>query len=128
MSGLLRALLRSPGSEEASAPSSDAISIVTPTDADMPPVEPGEAALALAQLERLKGYTLPGGRIPAIRELAQRMTGLTEPAEILKALHSFEAELIGRGGRFDPELAATISAVEQTFPDAHLADLRRRSS
>jgi hypothetical protein len=56
------------------------------------------------------------------------MTGLTEPAEILKALHSFEAELVGRGGRFDPELAAAISDVEQSFPDARLVDLRRRSS
>jgi len=100
-----------------------------PATAPVPPLpESSEAVLALAQLERLKGYTLPAGRIPAIREIAERMTGLTEPADIFLALQRLEDELIGQGGRFDPELAATFSDVERSFPDARLVDLRRRSS
>jgi hypothetical protein len=72
----------------------------------------------------VKAYTLPAGRIPAIREFAQRMAGLTEPAEILKALHSFEAELVAMGGKFDSELSAAIAVVEESFPGSRFVEVK----
>ena len=94
---------------------------------------------ALARLARLKGYTLPGGKIVEARELiVQRARELIiwddgEPvsersgaAAIIAILKSIESDLIALGGVFDQELAGAIGTVESVFPDAHLIGLRER--
>jgi hypothetical protein len=78
------------------------------------------AGTALTLLARLKGYTLPSGRMPVIRDLAKRMRGLVDMAEILDALRDFERELIAQGGVYDTELAAAVGIVQSTFPGARL--------
>jgi hypothetical protein len=79
------------------------------------------AGMALALLARLKGYTLPSGRMPVIRALAERMRGLADTSAILGALRNFERELIALGGEHDRELAEAIAKVEGVFPGARLA-------
>ena len=75
---------------------------------------------ALDLLNRLKGYTVPSGRMTAARTLAARMRGLTEPAAILGALKNFERELAALGGEYDPQLAEVIDIVQRSFPGARL--------
>jgi hypothetical protein len=75
--------------------------------------------MALAQLARLKGYTLPSGRMPVIHALAERMRGLAD-TEIVHALRDFEHELIALGGGYDSGLAEAIANVERVFPGARL--------
>jgi len=75
---------------------------------------------AAARLARLRSYTLPIGRMPTVRKLAERMHGLTEPAEILGALQNFEGEMIELGGRCDPQLEEAVAMVERTFRGARL--------
>jgi hypothetical protein len=58
---------------------------------DKKPLDKAEKAIAL--LGRLKAYTLPSGRMPVARDLAQRVRGLTDPAAILTVLRDFEREL-----------------------------------
>jgi len=83
--------------------------------------EPVDASgTALALLIRLKGYTLPSGRIPVIRNLAERVRGLADAADILRTLRVFERELIALGGEYDWELAQAIAKVEGVFPGARL--------
>lgn len=79
-----------------------------------------DAATALTLLTRLKGYTLPSGRMHVIRALAERVRGLADTAAILQALRDFERELIALGGEYDQELAEAIAAVKGVFPGARL--------
>jgi len=78
------------------------------------------AGMALALLARLKGYTLPSGRMAVIRDLAERMRGLADTTAILHALRDFERELIDLGGEYDAELADAVEIVQSTFPGARL--------
>jgi hypothetical protein len=78
------------------------------------------ARMALALLARLKGYTLPSGRMAVIRDLAERMRGLADTTAILRALRDFERELIDLGGEYDAELADAMEIVQSTFPGARL--------
>ena len=73
-----------------------------------------------ALLARLKSYTLPIGRMPTVRRLAERMRGLTEPAEISSALQNFEREMIELGGCYDPQLGEAVAMVERIFRGARL--------
>jgi tubulysin polyketide synthase-like protein len=73
-----------------------------------------------ALLARLKGYTLPSGRIAVIRELAERMRGLADTTAILPALRDFERELIDLGDEYDAELTDAMEIVQSTFPGARL--------
>jgi hypothetical protein len=75
---------------------------------------------ALVLLAKLRGYTLPAGRMPVAREMAQRLRGLEDPREIAEALGKFEAELIALGGEYDPQLVAAVEAVSQVFPGVRL--------
>ena len=94
---------------------------------------------ALALLQRLKTFTLPTGRMPAAREIAQRLTSTLrrfesdgEPAEdsdnpaaILDVLRTIERELVALGGTPDGSEVAAISArVEGIFPGAQLVEVR----
>jgi hypothetical protein len=83
---------------------------------------------ALSLLNRLKTYTLPGGRIPAARALAERLRPLAEAdAEaILAALEAFERELVELGGQPDPELLEAVEAVEGVFPGTRLVEVKPR--
>jgi hypothetical protein len=87
----------------------------------------------LSILRRLKSYTLPAGRIPAAREIADRcaarlvqwedgepIRAADDPASILAVLRDIERELIEIGGSPDPELAEVVEMVESTFPGARL--------
>jgi len=85
---------------------------------DEEPVDAAKTALAL--LARLKGYTLPSGRMPVIRDLAKRMRGLADTAAILHALRDFERELIALGGEYDRELAGAMAMVERVLTGARL--------
>jgi hypothetical protein len=80
---------------------------------------------ALKALRRLKGYALPAGRIPVIRELAERLHGLTDPAALLYALQIFETELLYLGGSYDPQLASVIEGVTDSLPGARLVEVRK---
>jgi len=82
---------------------------------------------ALSILNRLKTYTLPGGRIPAARALAERLRPLAEAdAEaILAALEAFERELVELGGQPDPELLEAVEAVDSVFPRTQLVEIRQ---
>jgi hypothetical protein len=60
------------------------------------------ASQALGILARLKGYTLPEGRMPAARTIARRLRPLLtlrelDPAAALAALQATEAEFDGAG-------------------------------
>jgi len=83
------------------------------------------ALLALERLRRLKGYTLPDGRMHVARELAERTRFLTEPGAILVALQDFERELISLGGEHDPELSEAVALVEPAFPGTQLVKFTR---
>jgi len=90
---------------------------------------PDPAAEALAIVARLKGYTLPPGRMPAVRAIAERLRPLLavpelDPAEALAALQATEAELTALGGSYDPGLAAAIGLVNGVFPGARLIRLQ----
>src|SRR5712664_957476 len=80
----------------------------------------GAAEEALTLLARLKGYTLPEGRMPVACELATCLRSLDETLAILGVLQDFEQELIARGGRYDRELAGAVAIVERGFPGALL--------
>ncbi len=54
---------------------------------------------ALALLNRLRCYALSTGHMPLARDLAIRLSGLTEPERILVALQAFESELVALGGQ-----------------------------
>jgi hypothetical protein len=83
---------------------------------------------ALSLLNRLKTYTLPTGRMPAARVLAERLRPLAEAdAEaILAALEAFERELVELGGQPDPELLEAVEAVEGVFPGTRLVEVKPR--
>jgi hypothetical protein len=96
---------------------------------------------ALGLLNRLKCYTLPTGRIPAAREVAERCSARLFGREddtsidrsdnlaiVLAALSDIERELITLGSTLDPELLKTIAMVEKAFPGVRLVDIRRRLS
>jgi hypothetical protein len=85
---------------------------------------PGAEALAL--LARLRGYSVPGGRMPVVRELALRLRNLDEPFAILNALRAFESQLIGLGGKCDDDLVETLALVKRSFPGAILVSFHRR--
>jgi hypothetical protein len=78
------------------------------------------AATALALLCRLRCFTLPSGRIPAINVLAHRVRRLSDPAAILCALQSLEEELVAIGGQYDPALSDAALAIATVFPSARL--------
>jgi hypothetical protein len=85
---------------------------------------------ALALLNRLKCYSLPAGRMPAARVVAERLRPLlTTPAldsrQALGALQAVEAELTALGAAPDRELAEAVAMVERTFPGALLAEVRK---
>ena len=84
------------------------------------------AAEALALLARLRGYTVPGGRMTVVRELALRLRNLDEPFVILNSLRAFEAELIGLGGKCDDDLVETLALVKRSFPGTILVSFHRR--
>ena len=97
-----------------------------------------ERAEARALLKRLKTFTLPAGRMPAARMIAERCSArlvqahdgepvdeADDPASFLAVLQDIERELIALGGFPDPELAGAIGAVEASFPGACLVDVRR---
>jgi hypothetical protein len=79
----------------------------------------------LALLNRLKTYTLPTGKMPAARALAERLRPLVEAdtETILSALEIFERELIKLGARPDLELLEAVEMVEGTFPGARLVEV-----
>jgi hypothetical protein len=83
---------------------------------------------ALSLLNRIKTYTLPTGRMPAARVLAERLRPLAEAdAEaILAALEAFERELVELGGQPDPELLEAVEAVEGVFPGTRLVEVKPR--
>ncbi len=95
-----------------------------------------DRAETLALLKRLKTFTLPAGRMPAARMIAERCSArLVEshygepvdeadnPASVLAMLQQIEHELIALGGCPDPELGGAINAVEALFPGARLLDV-----
>ncbi len=84
---------------------------------------------ALAVLQRLKTFTLPAGRMPAARAVAERLRPLLavpalDPAEALAALKTTEAELTALGGVYEPELAEAIGLVNGVFPRTRLIRLQ----
>jgi len=81
---------------------------------------------ALMLLARLRGYMVPGGRMPVVRELALRLRNLDEPFAILNALRVFESELIGLGGKCDDDLVETLALVKRSLPGALLVSFHRR--
>jgi hypothetical protein len=92
--------------------------------ADKASVDPAEMALGL--LARLRGYTLPSGRMPVARDLAERMRGLTDTATILSSLRDFEREMVALGGKYDPELTEAVEMVQGAFPGARLMAVNRK--
>jgi|GEM_PF-4811638 hypothetical protein len=91
-----------------------------------PAADPTDDALAL--LGRLRGFTLPDGRMAAARALAERLRPLLagpelDPAQALAHLQAVESELIAAGGRYDPELAAAIDRALD--PGAQLVEVRK---
>lgn len=102
----------------------------------MNPVETAGEALVL--LQRLKTFTLPGGRMPAAREIARRCafrlqprengkpTGeANDPVRILAVLREIERELIALGAAPDPELAAAFEMVQRALPGTRLVEVRK---
>jgi hypothetical protein len=91
---------------------------------DSPP--PGyPIGIALTIIQRLRGYVLPAGRMPAARAIAARLRPLRASADLdladtVRRLIEVEDELTRLGGRFDPELAAAIEVVTRTFPGSKL--------
>lgn len=100
--------------------------------ADAKPAAPAAAddpaSEALAVLARLKGYTLPSGRMAAARATVERLRPLLtvpdlDPVAALAALQAVEAELTALGGAYDPDLADAIGVVSNAFPGARLVDV-----
>jgi hypothetical protein len=92
---------------------------------------------ALALLQRLKCYTVPAGRMPAAREIAERcaswlvrrddgepVSEADDAASILAVLRDIERELIAIGSSPDPELAEAVEIVQGTFLDARLVKIQ----
>jgi hypothetical protein len=92
---------------------------------------------ALALLNRLKTFTLPAGRMPAVRMIAEACAArlvqshdsepvneVDDPAFILAVLQEIEPELIALGGSPDPHLAEAITLVTGAFPDARLIEIK----
>jgi hypothetical protein len=92
---------------------------------------------ALALLRRLKCYTVPAGRMPVAREIAERCAArlvlwedgepigeTDDPTSILEVLRDIERELIEIGGSPDPELAEAVEIVQRTFPGARLVKIQ----
>ncbi len=93
-------------------------------------LRPCTADAALTLLNRLKGYTVPTGRMPVVRELAERLAPFahtSDPAAILGVLRDFERELIALGGTPDPALAEAVAMVETVFPGARLIEVKKRA-
>jgi hypothetical protein len=97
-----------------------------------------DRAEAPALLKRLKTFTLPAGRMPAARMIAERCSArlvqshdgepvdeADAPASFLAVLQDIERELIASGGGPDPELAGASGAVEAAFPGARLVAVRK---
>jgi hypothetical protein len=85
---------------------------------------------AVTILRRLKGYTLPAGRMPAAREIVDRLRQVIavpdlDTAEALSVLQAMEAELTALGGAYDPDLADAIGLVGAAFPGAQLIEVRK---
>ena len=90
---------------------------------------------ALAVLQRLKAFTLPTGRMAAARLVAQRLActpgdrkpgdNSDDPTAILHSVRALEGELIALGGRYDIDLAGSISRVESVFPGANLVEVKK---
>jgi hypothetical protein len=81
--------------------------------------------IALTVIQRLRGYVLPAGRMPAARAIAARLRPLLasaglDLADIVSRLIAVEDELTRLGGRFDPELAEAIEVITRTFPGSKL--------
>jgi len=96
------------------------------------------AEKALQVLTRLKSYTLPAGRIPTARMIAERCAArlvhrrdgeavfeVDDPSSILAVLLEIEGELIALGGAPDPDLAETVALVEGIFPGSRLVGVRK---
>ena len=85
---------------------------------------------ALALLHRLRCYTLPLGRMPVAREMAQRLEPLKDasPKAIFRALQGFERDLVALGGAPDQELLEAAEAVEGTFPGTRMVEVRRKET
>lgn len=94
-------------------------------------------AKALKTLNRLMTLTLPTGRMPAAREIAERCADwlvrwedgepvdeADDPASILTVFRDIERELTALGAQPDPELAETVALVEQAFPGAHFLGIK----
>lgn len=98
-----------------------------------------QADAAFALLNRLKTYTVPAGRMPAARLLAERLGAAMvhwenrepgsdvpdDPTAILRTLQGFECELIALGGAPDPELTEAVAMVERSFAGARLVEVRK---
>jgi hypothetical protein len=95
------------------------------------------AQRALELLGRLKIYTLPAGRIPAARVIAERCAARLlrrecgepefeseDPTCILAVLRDIEAELIALGGAPDL-LTESVEMVKRTFTGSRLVDVRK---
>ncbi len=92
---------------------------------------PADADEALRLLDRLKCYVLPGGRMPAARQIIEGLRSIlaapdVDPAADLTALKSIEAELIAIGGKPDPALTEAVAMMDRTFPGARLVEVRRK--
>jgi hypothetical protein len=98
-----------------------------------------DRAHGLALLNRLKTITVPAGRIPAARQIAERCAAQVlrwkdgEPvferedlASILSVLRKIEGELIALGGAPDADLAEAMSMVRRTFPGTRLVKVGKR--
>jgi hypothetical protein len=94
---------------------------------------------ALHLLNRLKIFTLPTGRMPAAREIAERcaarllrsedgelMLKSANPSDILEVLRDIESELIALGGAPDL-LAESVAMIEHAFPGSRLVEVRKPS-
>ncbi len=89
-----------------------------------------EAADTLAILHRLKGFTVPAGRVRAARAIMERLRPLLtaselDPAQALAALQTAEAELTVLGGIPNRKLSEVVAIVATFFPDARLVAVRK---
>jgi hypothetical protein len=87
-------------------------------------LESQSAKEGLVLLRRLRGYTLPDGKMSVVRELARRISGIADPVELRARLTAFERELIIIGGVYDPALSEAIESARRVFPGAHLIEIR----
>jgi hypothetical protein len=125
---LLHALLSLPDLREVSKRSSPASPIVSSDP----------AAEALVVLNRLKAFTLPAGRIPAARKIADTCAArlllweggepidvAEEPLSILAVLREIERALTVLGGAPNDELGQAVASVTGVFPSARLIGFRK---